>query len=167
MPRYFFDSSAIVKRYMREQGSSWVQTVCSRRARSSLYLSELAQAEVVAAIRRAGRELVVTYGFHPSSVDAAVNSYERDVQHSIAATANPSYHFVQLTSQVVAIAQRLCNQFWLPPTPPLRSLDAIQLASAIIARAASSDPVTFVTADARLEIIAQAVGFATDNPLRH
>lgn len=167
MQQYFFDSSAIVKRYMREQGSGWIQTVCKRRTRSYLYLSELARAEVVAAIRRAGRELVVTYGFHPSSVDAAVNSFERDVQRSIAATANPSYHFVQLTSHVVAIAQQLCNQFWLAPTPSLRSLDAVQLASAIIARGASSVLITFVTADTDLEKLAQAVGFATDNPMRH
>lgn len=166
MPRYFFDSSAILKRYVQEQGSTWVRTVCGTRARSYLYLSELAQTEVVAALRREGRTLVVQQGFHRSAIDATVNIFERDVLRSVNRPGS-IYDFIPLTTRTVTLARQLCNSFWLPPTPSLRSLDAIQLASALIARTIAPDPVIFVTADARLEIIAQSLGFTTDNPLHH
>lgn len=55
MPSYFFDSSAIIKRYHQEQGSSWVQAVCNPRSRQPVHLSRLAEVEVVAGLRRTGR----------------------------------------------------------------------------------------------------------------
>lgn len=166
---YFFDSSAIAKRYWREKGTDWVRAVCnSRGTQPVLYLSEIAQIEVAAGIRRTGRILVEQRNYHRSAFDAAVSQYENDVQRSRISTVNAMYTFVPLNPRIVQIALQLCNRFWLGPTPSLRSLDAIQLASALVANAdAAPAPITFVTADARLESIAQAVGFTTDNPMRY
>jgi hypothetical protein len=54
---------------------------------------------------------------------------------------------------------------------PLRTLDAIQLQGAVdaaaVARSRGQPPPLFITADERQERAAQALGFATDNPLRH
>jgi hypothetical protein len=63
MPSYFFDSSALVKRYHFEPGSAWVRSICDPRTRPPLYLSRPAQVEVVAALRRTGR--YATKGCHP------------------------------------------------------------------------------------------------------
>lgn len=132
---YFFDSSAIAKRYWHEKGSGWVRAVCNNRgAQPVLYLSEIAQIEVVAGIRRTGRKLIEQRNYHRSAFDAAVSQYENDVQHSRTATTNPLFTFVPLSAQIVQIARQLCNRFWLGPAPSLRSLDAIQLASALAAQ---------------------------------
>jgi hypothetical protein len=53
----------------------------------------------------------------------------------------------------------------------LRTLDAAHLQgaqeAAAIARAGALPEPTFISADARLLAAAQALGFATDNPLNH
>ena len=163
MPRYFFDSSSIVKRYFREPGSNWVRAACDTRTRPFLHLSELARVEVVAAIRRNGRLQQV----HTSVVDAVTNMFERHIRLSDPSRRQQIYHLVPVTRHDLDVAAQLCSQFWTMAPFPLRSLDAIQLAGAITAKAGTSEEVQFITADARLEAIAQLLGFATDNPLRH
>jgi predicted nucleic acid-binding protein len=89
-PAYFFDSSAIVKRYHREIGTAWVQSVCEPRSHPPLYLSDIARVEVIAALRRLGR----TNGYHPSFVDTMTHSFERHISLSDAARLAPQYHLV-------------------------------------------------------------------------
>ena len=52
MPAYFLDSSAIVKRYLIERGSSWVKDLTDPARRNRCYLVGIAGAEVVAALAR-------------------------------------------------------------------------------------------------------------------
>ena len=54
-PRYFLDSNAIVKRYHREPGTPWIHAITAPRVHSDLYISQVAQVEVVAALRQIGR----------------------------------------------------------------------------------------------------------------
>ncbi|MFI5274876.1 MAG: type II toxin-antitoxin system VapC family toxin [Ktedonobacterales bacterium] len=154
MPSYFFDSSAIVKRYHQEPGSNWVRAVCDPRTRPPLYVSQLAQVEVVAALRRAGRRA----NFHASYVASMVNTFGRHLMLSDPARRDPMYRLVPLTSTVMAIAAMLCNTHWLMQPNPLRSLDAIQLACALATAANLSDELLFVTADKRLLAIAPLEG---------
>jgi predicted nucleic acid-binding protein len=65
LPSYFFDSSAILKRYHREPGTAWVQELCEPRTHPPIYLSQLAEVEVVAALRRLGRNVEL----HPAFID--------------------------------------------------------------------------------------------------
>ncbi len=61
MGAYFLDSSAIIKRYLREQGHAWVVTLCDPAQGHELYISQAALVEVVATICRKSRELSITW----------------------------------------------------------------------------------------------------------
>lgn len=52
MTAYFFDSSAIVKRYLNEVGSSWVTSLADLAAGNDVYLARIAFVEVISAITR-------------------------------------------------------------------------------------------------------------------
>ena len=159
-PAYFFDSSAIVKRYHRELGTAWIQSICEPRSHPPLYLSDLARVEVIAALRRLGR----TNGYHPSFVDTMAHGFERHISLSDAARLAPLYHLVPITQSVLALASELCNHYWQTHPHPLRSLDAIQLACARAIALNLGSQLVFVTADVRLAAIAQLEGLSVMNP---
>lgn len=158
--RYFFDSSAIVKRYHQEAGSAWVRSVCNPHAAASLYLAALAQVEVIVALRRTGRREQL----HSSFVDTLVNQFERHLTLSDPSRAHPLYRVIPLSSSVLALAARLGSHYWDVTPHPLRSLDAIQLAAALLASRIVPDDFLFVTADVRLARIASLEGLTVLNP---
>ncbi|HLJ79972.1 MAG TPA: type II toxin-antitoxin system VapC family toxin, partial [Ktedonobacterales bacterium] len=160
MPAYFFDSSALVKRYYRESGTDWVRSICERRHQPGLYLSQLARVEVVAALRRAERY----ENLHESFVDAMVNTFERHFSSSIRARSTPIYSIVALSPTVLEMAANLCGRYWNMRPNPIRSLDAIQLACAIAASADLADDLIVVTADQRLLAIAALESFHVIHP---
>lgn len=51
----FFDSSALVKRYTSEDGSTWVESLLDPLAGNSIYIAQIAPVEVVSAITRRQR----------------------------------------------------------------------------------------------------------------
>ena len=53
--KYFFDSSAIVKRYITEIGSAWVKTIVKSQPKKNLYLSFVTGAEAAAAFAKRHR----------------------------------------------------------------------------------------------------------------
>lgn len=55
MALYFFDSSALVKRYTNESGSSWVLDLLNPAAGHRLYIARISGVEVVSAITRRTR----------------------------------------------------------------------------------------------------------------
>ncbi len=64
----------------------------------------------------------------------------------------------------MTLAVALCNRYWdVAPGPP-RSLDAIQLASALLVAASIPDELILVTADTRLAVIAAFEGLRVVNP---
>ena len=52
MAGYFFDTSGLVKRYVAETGTAWVNSLLHPTARIALYLSRITGVELVAAITR-------------------------------------------------------------------------------------------------------------------
>lgn len=52
MAVYFFDSSAVVKRYINETGTLWVQSIADPRSGNLIYIAAITSVEVVAAITR-------------------------------------------------------------------------------------------------------------------
>jgi predicted nucleic acid-binding protein len=158
MPGYFLDSNALVKRYHREAGTSWVQATCAPRKHPLLYISQLAQVEVVAALRQTGR----LNGEQPAYINTLVNTFERHV--ALSARPDPIYHILQVTDAVTRLAATLCNKYWEISPGPLRSLDAIQLASALLASASRDDEVILVTSDTRLAAVAAFEGLRIVNP---
>lgn len=149
MTTFFVDTSALGRRYLTEIGATWVRTWIEPAAGHVIVVSELTLLEMFSVLARRQRERSIT------AADAAV------------AQANVLLHFekqylpVPLDALVLAQARVLVGRY------VLRSLDAIQLASALQARAILSEPMLFICADNNLLAAAAGEGFATDNPLAH
>jgi predicted nucleic acid-binding protein len=134
----YFDSSALVKRYVDETGSRAVRRLL---ASGSIATSRLSEVEVTSAIRRRIRESTLST-LDGSSILAALT---RDVRALV---------IVELTPEVVAIASGLLERH------TLRSSDAVQLASAVYLRQQLAAPMPFVAFDARLVAAARAEGLS-------
>ena len=153
MAVYFFDTSAIVKRYASETGSIWVQNITDPASGSIIYLARITEVEVVSAITRRLREGSL------SASDAAlgITTFSYDFLHH--------YRVIEivpeLTNRAVSIVQVYA----------LRAYDAVQLASALeinTERIASGAPsVALISADAALNAAAIAEGLAVDDPNAH
>jgi hypothetical protein len=52
---YFFDTSAVVKRYVAETGTDWVNSLLHPTARNALHVARITGVELVAAITRRSR----------------------------------------------------------------------------------------------------------------
>lgn len=150
---YFFDSSALLKRYMREQGSLWVASICAISSGNSIMIAQITPAEVVSGAARQARDnFISTRTAH--AVRLMMNRhFERQ------------YVIVALSDSVLHKAQDLLENH------PLRAYDSIQLASALIGNARlltlGMSALTFVSADTRLLTIAAAEGLTTDDPNQH
>ena len=59
MAGYFVDTSALVKRYVQEEGTGWVRRLTHRSARNPIYIARITAVELTAAVarRRKGRTL--------------------------------------------------------------------------------------------------------------
>ena len=150
MPAYFLDASALVKAYTHEPGSRWVRQVLGRSA-TRAFISPLSGAEVLAAIARKERlgELDL------ATRERVAAAFRKDYRRRFAHTA--------LTASVIEKAMALVLGH------PLRGYDAVQLASALLLPAASSQlrSLLFVSADSALLRVARQMGLATENPLDH
>ena len=61
MAAFAFNASAIVKRYVQETGSGWVQALTDPAAGHELFLTRVGRVEVIAAVTRRSRAV-----FHPA-----------------------------------------------------------------------------------------------------
>lgn len=139
----FCDASAILKQYVPESGAAVVAALDER-----LVVSDLSAVEVPSAIWRKHRmgELA------PEDASVLVAAFGHDLRGGTYDV--PRYATVALGTEVLAQAAALL------PRHGLRAGDAIQLASAITARASLEFCDTFATFDRRLGIAAAAEGFA-------
>jgi uncharacterized protein len=130
----FADSSALAKRYIADETSDGFDELLQHA--SGLSVSVLCLPEIISALCRRRRERSLT----PAQYKAAKNALELDLADAVV---------IQLTDEV------LLGCIHLLETNPLRSSDAIQIASAL---AWHSD--TFVSADARQCAAAKASGLS-------
>jgi uncharacterized protein len=121
--RVYFDSSALAKRYVKEQGSEEVLAWCERAG--ELAISIVAVPEILSALRRLVRERHLA--------EPGYQSIKRDFMEDISDAL-----VCDTTPEVISRALRVIEAH------PLRALDAIHVASAT---ACSSD--YFVSADLR------------------
>ncbi|MBI3330433.1 MAG: type II toxin-antitoxin system VapC family toxin [Nitrospinae bacterium] len=149
MPAYFFDASALVKRYLRETGSNWIRQLINR-GQPRIFISSLSGAEVLAAMMRKGR----TQEARPVARDRAVRAFRSEFA--------TSYALIAPGPAVIHKAMDLILSY------PLRGYDAVQLAS-VLALPVLPDGVTpiFVSADEGLLTVATELGVSTENPNRH
>src|SRR5438445_746512 len=111
MAVFFFDASGIVKRYIQETGSGWVQDACDPTAANTLYVARIAAVEVTSAIVRRRRA-----GHLTAARSSAVLSQFR---HDFAL----EYRIVEITPALITGAELLAE------THALRANDALQLAA--------------------------------------
>lgn len=153
MAAYFFDSSALVKRYAREIGTAWMLGLFRRAAAHRLYVARITGVEVAAALTRKLR------GAHLTNDEAkrARVRLRRDL--------NTRLRITEITPVMLTDAIDLAE------THGLRGYDAVQLAAALSANARrvarGFAPLTLVTADLELLSAGIAAGLATDNPNNH
>lgn len=154
MAVYFFDSSAIVKRYVSEVGTPWVLSVTDPKAGNRILVARVTGVEVIAALTRAGRSR------GPAAVAATtaqIQQFRRDFVSE--------YRVVEVTPSVLSRAMMLAH------IHGLRGYDAVQLAAALEVHAlrpsALLPPLTLVSADLELNTAARAEGLAVDDPNAH
>ncbi len=152
MAVYFLETSALVKRYAQETGTTWVQALAASQD-NVLYVAQVAGVEAVAALTLRARRGSMT------AVEAshAVTDLRRDFL--------TDYAQVQINETVLMRAMDLIERYGL------RGYDSLQLASAVqiaVERTAQAlgAPVV-VCADAQLNAAATAEGLAVDNPNAH
>ena len=135
----YCDTSALLKLYLPEQGSDEFNAIVE--GRDDVLVSDLSVTEIISALARRLRQGSLTR-------EAA-----RHLQHAIVGRLDEGvYHRLELSRDV----HRRAEHFLLSLSEtPLRAADALHLALAMSARAAS-----LASFDARLAAAARAVGLA-------
>ena len=153
MAAYFLDTSAIVKRWVRESGSAWVRRITARRSGHRVFVARLLVAEVASALARRQRAGDVDV----QRVARAMAGLRMDIARR--------FRVVELTAAVIDRAADLARAH------PLRGADAVHLAAACTvhdaAVAAGGEPLVFLAPDDRLRRAAAAEGLAVDDPEAH
>lgn len=158
MPNFFFDSSALVKRYVTETGTAWVQGITDPVGLHTIYIARITGAEVVAAFHRGARIGSVT------AADAAkvITHFTHDF--------SVLYSVLEIKADIIMDAMRLVGTY------PLKAYDAVQLAAALTINeeikslglpSLPAPSLTMVSADRQLNTAARAEGLTIDNPLNH
>ena len=150
MAAYFFDSSALVKRYVVESGTQWVRGLCNPAAGHTLYIARITGVEVVAALARRAR----TGSVAQSAAQRAMAAFRSD------------FGGVYLVSE---LTPTLCEQAMnLTQAYGLRGYDAVQLAASLDVNAARRGyglPLLILaSADTDLNQAATAERLAVENP---
>ncbi len=150
MADYYADSSVLVKRHVRETGTDWFRALANPASGQVITTARISQVEIYSALNRRAREAVVT----PDQYAEIIADFA-----SFCVSEN---QFIELTPAVVALSRQLLERH------VLRAYDAVQLASALIARdplvlAGLAAPI-FLSSDERLLNAARAEGLLADNP---
>ena len=150
MADYFFDSNGLTKRYAGEIGSAWVENVTDLASGNTIFIAQITQVEVSAAIARKMR------GGHLNPADG--NLAFAKLQHDI----SDEYLLIEINSGILQDAVNLVKKYFL------RGYDAMQLAIALNTNQENVSfglpPITFVSADNDLNNAAQSEGLNVENP---
>jgi predicted nucleic acid-binding protein len=138
----YLDTSALIKRFVAERGSSAVRNLVEREG--PIAVATVAYVELHAALARKRREGALSQRLHA----LICRQFERDWH---------SYLRVDLTDEILSRARDLVQGH------PLRGLDAIHLASALMLKDALDGQIAFVGADQRQLQAAASEGLETVN----
>lgn len=147
MGLYYFDTSAVVKLYIREPGTERILRLASRQADNRLAVLSLTAVEFRSAIRKRERSGDIDHAGAASTI--------AKFEHHLEA------RFLRqtLNESVVDTALGLIDRY------PLRAYDAIQLAGCLTLKAVSGgDDPFFVCADQVLLVAAQSEGLSIVDP---
>ena len=149
----FTDSSAVIKRYVREVGSQWVKNIFTALPANQVYIAGITKVEVVSAITRRGRGDARSERIASSACALFLTDYMAD------------YQIVEVSALLLDQAVQLAQRH------SLRGSDAVQLAAGIqvnqFCLTLGLPPVIFVSADHDLNAAASAEGMTVDDPNAH
>ena len=150
MAAYYLDTSALVKRYTREQGSAWVLRLMARQAGHDLYTVRLTGPETIAALMRKIRTGEVT----AADAGRSRRAFRRHWQRRLL-----------IVEVAEATAERAMD---LAERHGLRGYDAVHLAAALVVAEARQPlglpTLTFVSADAVQRQAAVAESLLVEDP---
>jgi predicted nucleic acid-binding protein len=150
---YYLDTSALVKRYIAETGTTWLSAITTPSARHDIYIARIAGAELIAALFRRVRMGEIN---RPDALQLAAD-FKTDWQ--------TQYQIVEITVNLIDRAMALAEQH------NLRGYDAVQLAAALelqsVRNTLTLPPLVFIAADNALNTIAQIEGLQVDDPNDH
>jgi predicted nucleic acid-binding protein len=147
---FYLDASALVKRYMAERGTNWIEALCANQDAHAIAIAHIGLVEVAAAFAAKQRGNFIT----PAEYDNALADLVHDAQHR--------YQLAAVDPFIVDSAIQLTRR------RKLRGYDAVHLACALALNKPLVDhglpPLTFVSSDNDLLAAATAEGLPTDNP---
>lgn len=153
MTARFFDTSAVVKRYVQEAGTSWVRSLTRIGAPEPIYLARITAVEVCAAVARRQRGGSLS----PAQAEAILSRFRRHLARR--------YRSLEITPALLSDAMDLAEAHGL------RAYDAVQLAAALeldrLRIAVGLGSVILVSSDLELNAAATASGLAVDDPNLH
>ncbi len=150
---YLLDTSAVVKRYVQETGTIWINNLTNPAAGHFLYVAWITDVEMTAAIARRRRLGSLSI----SQAGAALNRFAQDFDQE--------YRITELTIPLLRQAAQLADRH------VLRAYDAVQLTAATNLNAqwvaAGIAIITLVSADQELNAAAVAEGLPIEDPNQH
>ena len=153
MTVYYFDSSAIVKRYITEVGTGWVIATADVSVGNDILVSLVARVEVPAAIFKRQREGSIAVADGALAIADFVSDFSTQYQ--------PIGVTLQLAEQAASLAGK----------HGLRGYDAVQLATALeaseVRNSLGLSRLIFVSADEALNKASRTEAVLTDNPNHH
>lgn len=151
MPFLYFDTSALVKHYVRESGSAWVSSLLDDSA-NLIFTNDIAIAEVSAALAILKRTNRIT----DRTQRIALAKFYEDVAER--------YNLVNLTRTLAFSAAELAQRY------PLKGYDAVHLATALaqsVFLKYYDAGVTLIGGDAQMLAAARAEGLPVESPFDH
>jgi predicted nucleic acid-binding protein len=140
---YYLDTSALVKRYYTEKGSTGIHALF--RPENVLITSKVTYAELLAALADKRREKEIT----ETNFAHAVESFQQEWKELVVAEVTEA-----VFSDLLALVKR----------HPLRGFDAIHLCTALWFRKRLKTEIQFACADLHLLAAAEAERFGLYNP---
>ena len=154
MTRFYFDTGALVKRYLPETGTSPFRALADPSSGHSIVSSEISQVEAAAALATRQRA--------PDGIALEVHDKAVDL---LAEHCAAEYRLVAVGPDILARAVSLTQNH------RLRGYDAVQLARALATNetllASELPALTFVAADEDLVAAAQVESLTSDDPNGH
>ena len=153
MTAYYLDTSALIKRYVDESGSVWLRAQIDATLQPLIISSHLLLAEMISAFNRRVRE---------GALSREDYTYLR---HAFQSDCLNEYVIIPVNQSIMDLATQLLERY------PLRTLDALHLATALSAQQFLTPygltGVTFLSSDDRLLAAAVAEELAVENPNHH
>lgn len=150
MAIYFLDSSALVKRYIRETGSNWVCNLFDPGLDNQFFIAAIAGVEIASAITRRAKN----GSLNVADAIAIRNQFKQDFQ--------TEYQIIEISEKIINSAISIAESY------ALRGYDAVQLASGrelnILCITNGLTGVNFVSADNNLNSAASGEGLIVENP---